>query len=563
MKNAAKISARIALLEIALADEPALAWAQGPRERITRATAGEISDAVERLLASPSNSSPSGSTPDWVLIWDLSLGVPSLESLAELAAGDAGSGDVWHAGLLLGQGGRPRLFETVHPTWMLACDPPPEQDATSWRLSLRACLFRPRVWRLGGPDVGYSSLAGTALELGHRWFWGGAVLRHAPRLLGGDPGGHAGDPAPSLDDEMRFLFQRTGRFWATWALGRGLLSRRISPSAIACWWRGRGVTKSAVAHLPPATSSGEDQGPEAVTVLIPTLDRYPYLRVVLEQLTRQSVPPAQVIVIDQTAAARRQRDWHDQPDLPLLVIERDEPGQSSARNAGLLQATGEVILFLDDDVEMDEQLIARHLHVLHSTGADASCGVTEEIGAGPLPAEFRHPRVADVFPTCNAALRRSALRGSGLFDLAFDFGSRADADLGQRLYLSGALLWLSPSVSVLHHKAPAGGLREHKARVATYAASRRSLTRHLPSVTEIYLARRYGSPASTREMLWQRAFGTLRTRGSAVHQLRKLVWGLVLLPDTLARIASRARKALSMLRKYPEIPHLPTSGGES
>ncbi len=119
---------------------------------------------------------------------------------------------------------------------------------------------------------------------------------------------------------------------------------------------------------------------------------------------------------------------------------------------------------------------------------------------------------------------------------------------------------LNPNISVLHHHAPRGGLRAHGARVITYASSRsRLLHRHLPSVSEIYLAKRYFTDRQVRESLWLRAFGTLSVRGSRWKKLAKGVLGLVLLPDTLRRIRSRYRQAEAMLGKYPQIPQLEPS----
>ena len=114
----------------------------------------------------------------------------------------------------------------------------------------------------------------------------------------------------------------------------------------------------------------------------------------------------------------------------------------------------------------------------------------------------------DVFPTNNTLARREALERSGLFDLAYDHGARADGDLGMRVYLSGSVMMLEPAISVLHHHAPRGGLRAHGARVVTYASSRRRIThRHLPEVTEIYRSLRYFSERQVRETIVQSAVG--------------------------------------------------------
>jgi GT2 family glycosyltransferase len=193
--------------------------------------------------------------------------------------------------------------------------------------------------------------------------------------------------------------------------------------------------------------------------------------------------------------------------------------------------------------------------------SDVSSGVAEEVGAGPLPDSFRLLRASDVFPTNNSLARVSALAGSGLFDLAYERGARADGDLGMRLYLSGAFMVLDPGISVLHHHAPSGGLRTHRARVVTRASSRATLTqRHLPAVTEIYLAKRYFTARQVREALWHRALGTLRGEGSAARRLAKFVVGAVLMPQTLVRIRKTARDAEEMLARFPQIETLPAAG---
>jgi GT2 family glycosyltransferase len=297
-----------------------------------------------------------------------------------------------------------------------------------------------------------------------------------------------------------------------------------------------------------------DDRPE-VAILIPTVDRYPYLMTLLDQLRRQTIPPAEVIVIDQTRSERRIADLAGRfPDLPLKVFELDRPGQCSSRNLGLRDCHREFILFLDDDDEVEPDLIERHLRCLVRHRADASCGVTREADGSPLPADFKLFRASDVFPTNNTMARRAALARAGLFDLAYDRGARADADMGTRVYLSGALAVLDPSIVVLHHHAPAGGLRTHKARKITYASSQRSLTqRHLPSPTEIYLGLRYPSSEQVREALWIRTMQTFRARGGPVRRLARMAIAAAQFPSTLWRIRANVCQADAMLKEYPRI----------
>lgn len=519
---------------------------------------GEVvaAGATPSTLAERSAEHAQRSSAAALLFWDPALGPPDPQRIARALERP---GDVWHAGLALGLGGLPQLLDCVHPTWMLHRDPPAAIEATSWRLSLRACLARREVVaRLGGPRRGYRTLAGASLELGHRWLLRGALPRHLPWLF--DDGVEAGAVELPLEDELRFLNHRFGDRWLRWGVLRGVASGSVRPTA--AWKAHRRVRREPRLPDPPPlrndVEGGGDGSGARVTVLVPTLDRYRELSRLLDQLARQTVAPLEVVVVDQTPPSRRRGDLAaDHPELPLRLLHRDTPGQCSSRNAGLAAARGELVLFLDDDDEVPPDLVARHLATLERFAADVSVGIADEVGAG-RPEEVL--RAADTFPTNNALVRRSALERSGLFDLAYERGERADADLGMRLYLGGALMVLDPANVVLHHRAPAGGLRSHGARRVTYAASRRRLlVRHLPSATELYFAKRYFTPRQVRERLWLAAGGTLALRGGAFRRWLKVKLGLLLLPHSLWRLRRAARQAERMLGDYPRIPPAPSS----
>lgn len=489
-----------------------------------------------------------------VLFWDAALGAP--DEAAILAAVRT-PGDVWHAGLSLGMGHRPRMIDYVDPVWRFNRDPAPEIEATSWRLSLGACLVRAAVLdRLGGPDPAFRTLAGASLELGHRWIRRGALMRHVATLLpDGSPDVHP--PAIPLDDEVRFLRLRYGRLWTAWACWRRWRQGGATAETLRAYRRPQaaGVADPA-AHLHEPVGAAPIERYPTVSILIPTLDRYPHLFNLLDQLRQQTVPPGEIVVVDQTNRDERDPDWPERfADLPLRVLWRDEAGQCSSRNTGLAQARGEAVLFLDDDDEVEPDLIARHLAFMARFDADASCGVAHEAGAGPLPPEFGLIRDSDVFPTNNSLLRVAALRGSGLFDLAYEKGERADHDLGMRLYLSGAKLILNPSAVVLHLHAPRGGLRQHKARVVTRSSSRGSVwQRQFLAPTEAYLWARYFDAAQGHEAALIRTLSTLRGRGSMVRRAARAAAMLVLLPDTWRQNKTRLAAGRAMLDNFPAIP---------
>lgn len=546
------MNTEIALLFVGDGEPPV--WTGGPVFRSDGRPAS-VAECLARELP--------GSTAGAWLFWGGESGVPDLGRVREALTRP---GDLWHAGLRLGMAGLPGAIDHVSPTWMLNRDPDPSIEATSWRVSLAACLVRSEVLhRMGGPRAEFRSLEGAALEFGHRCVMGGVLTRHLGWLAG--DGASTRAPEIPLEDEIRFLYYRFGAMWSRWSVVRSALSgERSLARGLATLDRmtrePRPASPAAFRPEPPVRASGSAKRSEAVTVLIPTVDRYPYLETLLDQLRRQTVMPHEIVIVDQTPRDRRRPDLAATfSDLPIRLLHLDRPGQCSSRNLGLEASRGDFVLFLDDDDEIPPDLIEKHLAALERFGNDVSCGVAEEDGAGPLPEAFRLTRTSDVFPTNNALIRKTALADSGLFDLAYDRGARADADLGMRLYLAGHLMVLSSEIRVLHRHAPSGGLRTHGARVITYASSRTRLSRrHLPAPTEIYRARRYFSPRQVREMLWLATFGTFSVRGSLPRRAAKAILAFLLLPDTLRTTRRRQKVAAAMLREYPKIP--PYAAGE-
>lgn len=492
------------------------------------------------------------------LFWNPVLGHPQPETIEHILTLP---GHVWHAGLALGTGGLPGLIDFAAPTWMLNRDPDPRIEATSWRVSLHACLILTEVLRqLGGLDDTFCSLDGAALEMGYRYVKSGAIVRHIPRLI--PPTANTVIPQNPLIDEFRFIRCCFNSQQFHWMLVRSLLTCQGSLGSIARAAKLASTDRTQLPHLSfRAKQRVIDQldpvTDPKVSVLIPTLDRYRYLRLLLGQLRNQTVRPFEVIVVDQTEERFRNMSLiEDFADLPLRVIYRDQPGQCSSRNVGLMASRGDYVILLDDDVEIGPNVIESLLETVHKNRAGAGSGTVFEPGEGFKNTE-NSTRTSDVFPAGISIVSRAALISAGLFDLAYERGQRADGDLGMRLYLTGQLLLLNSNISVLHHHAPRGGLRAHKARVITYASSRRRvLHRHLPSTSEIYYAKRYFSPRQVRESLWLRVFGTLVVRGGLLKRLAKLVIGLVLLPDTCLRIRQRTIEADHLLKQYPQIPSL-------
>lgn len=138
--------------------------------------------------------------------------------------------------------------------------------------------------------------------------------------------------------------------------------------------------------------------PEDVSVVIPAFNAAQFIDEAIESVVGQTARPGEIIVVDDgstDATAQRCRAWA--PDVTLL--QQDNAGPGSARNAAMAVATGGLFALLDaDDVwkptKLELQLghlIANPDHVavfcwmqnFIDEGADLVAGPRTQMSAGP------------------------------------------------------------------------------------------------------------------------------------------------------------------------------------
>lgn len=484
---------------------------------------------------------------DYWLIWDGQLGNPNINKVMETISKP---GDVWHAGLSLGMRGEPDILKFVCPGWTLMVDPDSNVESSSWRLSLRCCLFKADVLRqMGGPSELFDTLDAASLELGYRYVNNGVFTRYIPGLSGVASLEKVRIP---IQDQFKFLSLYYPKQWRYWSLCRALLKGRINSfhelkSILAiiretklyhCDYYHHPLPKETIKYAPNAS----------VSVLIPTLSRYAYLTELIPQLESQTIKPKEIIVVDQTPSDQRQKITSTDPHIDLKVIYMDPPGQCSARNLGLNSSSGDYILFLDDDTEIPANLIELHLENLERFRTNISCGTVDDLTAREILRDFSFFKISPVFSTCNALLKAQVLNKTGLFDQALDRKSNEDGELFMRMHLQGELMVLSPNTKIIHYHAPSGGLRAHAQRKITYASSRKSLIeRRLLNHAEFYILKRYYDRESIYEAFLLSILGTFSVRGNFLKKVAKTITSLFLLPDTIIKLAYAERQAENML----------------
>jgi glycosyltransferase involved in cell wall biosynthesis len=102
-----------------------------------------------------------------------------------------------------------------------------------------------------------------------------------------------------------------------------------------------------------------------VTVAICTWNRAPLLRSALESLRALEVPEGvrfELLVVDNGSSDETPDVLREHASaLPLRVVGEPEPGLSRARNRATAEARGELLLWIDDDVQVEPGWLAAYL----------------------------------------------------------------------------------------------------------------------------------------------------------------------------------------------------------
>ncbi len=189
---------------------------------------------------------------------------------------------------------------------------------------------------------------------------------------------------------------------------------------------------------------GSDSTWPTLSVIVPATDRPLTLLGCLRALEVADEPPEEILVVGEPRGA----------------------GPAHARNIGALQATGSVLVFVDADVEVRRDALARIRAAFRDDRElDAVFGsYDDDPTARSVVSSFRnllHHHVhrtsagpATTFWSGLGAVRRAAFESCGGFDAdRFPHPSIEDVDLGMRLAAKGARVILDPRVEAMHRKA--------------------------------------------------------------------------------------------------------------
>lgn len=236
-----------------------------------------------------------------------------------------------------------------------------------------------------------------------------------------------------------------------------------------------------------------------ITVVIPTYGREEPLKDSIVDVLNQDYPNYEVLVVDQSPTHK--------PEIQAYLEEVASAGKikwfrlnwaslPGARNYAIRRSSGEIILFIDDDVKLKPGFLAAHAkNYIQNPEVGAVAGrVFDRMKLGDsggdleieyLPPEAMDPGIAwyhiDLVHTikpqqvltargCNMSFRREIFTKHGLrFDERFGGSAvREESDFCLRFRQTGYKIWYDPEADLIHLGEETGGCHDISTRSLQY-----------------------------------------------------------------------------------------------
>jgi len=210
-----------------------------------------------------------------------------------------------------------------------------------------------------------------------------------------------------------------------------------------------------------------------ISVIIPTRNRFEYIKLLLEDLKNQDINNFEVIVVDQSDDQKKLKNCKH--------IFLDATGPCISRNVGVQNSTGEVLVFLDDDAriygnflrEMTEPILNDRFDAVAGAVCDPDGNYLLENNSFLTKKNFNFikiltnnpdsatSRICTSFPGCCCAIKKDVFEIIGGFNEEFDpTGAGEDREMAIKLYANGYATWYNSEAKLLHKVAPEGGSRD-------------------------------------------------------------------------------------------------------
>jgi len=215
-----------------------------------------------------------------------------------------------------------------------------------------------------------------------------------------------------------------------------------------------------------------------LSVIIPAYGRSNLLIHCLKSLDKTTDLEYEVCVIDDGSGLDENK-IRTESDVSYTLIWRsfDTPrGRSAARNEGIKSTSGEIIVFLDSDMNVRNGFLEAHLKSHRKHSHTASIGKTiwpsggsflRYIGTrGVAKLKSNNPVPPWYFTTGNASIERKYLSTDSPFDETLPGWGGEDLDLGMKLHAAGIKFTFAPEAISFHNFN--GNISTHIKRIYLY-----------------------------------------------------------------------------------------------
>lgn len=217
-----------------------------------------------------------------------------------------------------------------------------------------------------------------------------------------------------------------------------------------------------------------------VTIVIPTYRRERVLVESLEHLLALPDRAEEILVVDQTEQHESATsEYLEALDVggSIRWIRQQPPSITAAMNRGLLDATGDIVLFLDDDITPEPELVLTHRCAhLAQAGVLVAGRVIQPWEEGIDFTDINTFRFACLRPQWitefmggNFSVRRVQALSVGGFDENFvRVAYRFEAEFAHRFRASGGRIRFEPEACLHHLRVVAGGTRSYGKHLTTW-----------------------------------------------------------------------------------------------
>ena len=127
-----------------------------------------------------------------------------------------------------------------------------------------------------------------------------------------------------------------------------------------------------------------EKGPLAISVVVPVYNVEKYLRKCVDSIIEQDFEDYEIVLVDDGSpdACGSICDQYASDNKNVVVVHKPNGGLSDARNAGVQNASGEYIVFVDSDDYVDRDYLSTlwHLHEQHGAEITFSAAIKETEG---------------------------------------------------------------------------------------------------------------------------------------------------------------------------------------